>query len=58
MTSGGDDIQPVTFRPNPDKPELKIEDLWYRFALSFQFKSIAFLKYSIWQWHKSCADMM
>jgi hypothetical protein len=20
---------------NPDKPELKIEDLWYRFALSF-----------------------
>jgi hypothetical protein len=22
---------------NPDKPELNIEDLWYRFALSFQF---------------------
>jgi len=20
---------------NPDKPELKIEDLWYRFALTF-----------------------
>jgi hypothetical protein len=29
--------------PNPDKPELKIEDLWYRFALSFLLKSIAFL---------------
>ena len=24
--------------PNPDKPELTIEDLWYRFALSFLFK--------------------
>jgi len=44
----------VIFKPNPDKPvvakrksrfigELKIEDLLYRFALSFQFKSIAFL---------------
>jgi len=28
---------------SPDRPELKIEDLWYRFALTFQFKSIAFL---------------
>jgi hypothetical protein len=28
---------------NPDKPELNIEDLLYRCALSFQFKSIAFL---------------
>jgi len=34
--------------PNPDKPELKIEDLWFRFALSFKFKSIELLKYSIW----------
>jgi len=24
--------------PNPDKPELKIEELWYRFALSFLSK--------------------
>jgi len=37
---------------HPGKPELKIEDLWYRFALSFPFKSIEFLKYSIWLWHK------
>ena len=29
--------------PNPGKPELKIEYLLYRFALSFEFKSIAFL---------------
>jgi hypothetical protein len=42
--------------PNPDKQELKIEDLWYRspscrlyplragsFALSFLFKSIEFV---------------
>ncbi len=27
---------------------MKIEDLLDRFALSFQFRSIAFLKYSIW----------
>jgi hypothetical protein len=27
-------------RPNPDKPGLNIEDLWYRFALSFLLKSI------------------
>ena len=27
---------------------MKIEDLWFRFALSFQFKSIELLKYSIW----------
>jgi hypothetical protein len=26
--------------PNPEKPELNIEDLWYRFALSFLFKMI------------------
>jgi hypothetical protein len=25
---------------DPDEPELNIEDLWYRFALSFLFKSI------------------
>ncbi|CAB1064559.1 hypothetical protein D1BOALGB6SA_9355 [Olavius sp. associated proteobacterium Delta 1] len=37
---------------------MNIEDLLYRFALSFQFKSIGFLKYSIWLWHKSCANMM
>ena len=35
----------VCYSPNPDKPELKIEDLLYRFALSSQYKSIAFLKY-------------
>jgi len=28
--------------PNPGKPELKIEDLLYRYALSFKFKLIAF----------------
>jgi hypothetical protein len=28
-------IAPVTDKPKPDNPELKIEDLWYRFALSF-----------------------
>ena len=55
--------------PNLDKPvaakrksrfigELKIEDLWYRSALSFLFKSIDFLKYSIWLWHKYCANML
>jgi hypothetical protein len=46
---------------------LNIEDLWYRFALSFLFKSIVrprgsrrveLLKYSTWLWHKSCANMM
>jgi hypothetical protein len=26
--------------PNPDKPELNIEDLWYRFAQSFLLKSV------------------
>jgi hypothetical protein len=26
--------------PNPAKPELKIEDLWYRFALSFELIKI------------------
>ena len=26
-------------QPNPDKPEMKIENLWYRFALSFLSKS-------------------
>ncbi len=31
--------------PNPDKPEMKIEDLWYRFALSFIFKSIEYLNF-------------
>jgi hypothetical protein len=57
---------------SPDKPELNIEDLRLkicgiaratqalapRVALSFLLKSIAFLKYSIWLWHKSCANMM
>jgi hypothetical protein len=58
-------IKPIQLNPNPDKPELniddlrlKIEDLWYRFALSFLLKSIAFLKYSTWLWYKSCANMM
>ena len=37
---------------------LNIDDLWYRFALSFLLKLIEFLKYSIWLWHKSCANMM
>ncbi|CAB1062971.1 hypothetical protein D1BOALGB6SA_7753 [Olavius sp. associated proteobacterium Delta 1] len=37
-----------------DPPEAEL----YRFALPFQFKSMAFLKYSIWLWHKSCASMM
>jgi hypothetical protein len=47
------------FTPNPDKPELNIEDLWYRFRLRlrlrpdrslclFYFKSIELLNYSIW----------
>jgi hypothetical protein len=26
--------------PNPDKPESEIEDLWYRYALSFLLKLI------------------
>jgi hypothetical protein len=29
-----------------------------RVALSFLFKSIELLKYSIWLCHKSCANMM
>ena len=37
---------------------INIEDLWYRFALSFLLKQIELLKYSIWLWHKSCANMM
>ncbi len=37
---------------------LNIDDLWYRFALSFLLESIEFFKYSIWLWHKSCANMM
>jgi hypothetical protein len=27
-------FSPPHLAPNPDKSELKIEDLWYRFALS------------------------
>jgi len=30
---------------------MKIEDLWYRFALSLLLKSIALLEYSIWLKH-------
>ncbi|CAB1080729.1 hypothetical protein D1AOALGA4SA_8405 [Olavius algarvensis Delta 1 endosymbiont] len=37
---------------------MKIEDLLYRCALSFKFRLIAFLKYSIRLYHKSCANMM
>ncbi|CAB1061434.1 hypothetical protein D1BOALGB6SA_6207 [Olavius sp. associated proteobacterium Delta 1] len=37
---------------------MKIEDLLIRFTLSFQFKSIVFLKYSILLWQKSSANMM
>ena len=29
-----------------------------RFALSFLIKAIEFLKYSVWLWRKSCANMM
>jgi hypothetical protein len=29
--------------PSQDKSELNIHDLWYRFAMSFLFDSIAFL---------------
>ncbi|CAB1081712.1 hypothetical protein D1AOALGA4SA_9358 [Olavius algarvensis Delta 1 endosymbiont] len=37
---------------------MKIEDLLNRFALSFKFKSIAFLKYSIRLYHKYRANMI
>ncbi|CAB1079826.1 hypothetical protein D1AOALGA4SA_7528 [Olavius algarvensis Delta 1 endosymbiont] len=37
---------------------MMIEELLYRFALSFNFKSIAFLKNSIRLWHNACATMM
>jgi len=50
--------EPRTYNPNPDKPELNIEDLWNRFALSFLLKSIELLRYSTWLWHQSCANMM
>jgi len=50
----------TVLKPNPDKPELNIEDLWYRFALSFLLKKIDFLKYSICNFHYSidCEDFM
>ena len=37
---------------------INIDYLRYRFAPSFLLKSIELLKYSIWLWHKSCANMM
>jgi hypothetical protein len=42
LTNGGTELY-LKREPSSDKPELKIEDLWYRFALSFLLKSIAFL---------------
>jgi hypothetical protein len=44
------------FKPNPDKPELKI--CGCRFALSFLLKAIESIKYSTGLWHKSCKNMM
>ena len=65
-------IHPWSSYPNPDKPELNIDDWRMKFcgiaraaqalaprvALSFLFKSIELFKYSIWLCYRSCANIM
>jgi hypothetical protein len=52
------DIHPNFATINDQPGQAGIEDLWYRFALSFLSKPIELLKYSIWLCHQSCAYMI